>query len=217
MKTPINRVIKILITSDIVVLSAFGFINPIFAIFVTGQIEGGGIRVVGIAAALYWVFKSLIQIPIGMRLDKVHGEKDDFFSLLLGTILVSLVPFGYIFSRLPLHIYGLQILYAIGYGLAIPSWGGFFTRNIDKGKEAFEWSLESTSVGLGAGISAALGGILADKFGFSLVFLIVGILSLIGATILLLLYSHLNPQAVDSRGEVAKIKKPWDSSSSVGM
>lgn len=203
----INRVIKILVTSDLLILAAFGFITPIFAIFVTGQIKGGTVQVAGLAAAIYLIVKSLIQIPVGWRLDKIRGEKDDFYLLIFGSILVSLVPFGFIFSSLPWHIYLLEVLLGIGDGLVIPSWGGFFTRHIDKGREAFEWSLESTAVGFGAGITAAIGGYLANKFGFNLVFVVVGIMSLIGSLLLIFLYSTLKPRVKDHRGEVTKIKK----------
>ena len=203
----VNRVIKILVTSDLLILAAFGFMTPIFAVFITGQIEGGTIQVVGLAAAIYLIVKSSIQIPVGRRLDKVRGEKDDFYLLIFGSILVSLVPFGFIFSSLPWHIYLLEIILGIGDGLVIPSWGGFFTRHIDKGQEAFEWSLESTVVGFGVGITAAVGGYLANKFGFNLIFVIVGIMSLIGSLFLIFLYKTLKPRVKDHRGEVTKIRK----------
>ena len=149
----INKVIKILILSDFFLLSAWGLISPILAIFIIGNIKNGDVKVIGIAVGIYWLTKSILQIPIGKYLDRTHGEKDDFYFLVLGTFLSSLTPLGYIFSFLPWHIYILQSIHAFGIAMSIPAWGGIFMRHIDKGKEAFSWSLESSSIGIGAGIA----------------------------------------------------------------
>ncbi len=196
-----------MIQVDLIFISAFGFITPIFAIFITNQIKDGDIRVVGFAAAIYWILKSFLQIPIGRYLDKNHGEKDDFYFVVVGYCLAALVPLGYIFSSLSWHIYGLQAFYAIGMAMAVPAWAAIFTRHIDKGKEAFEWSLESTAIGLGAGITGAIGGILASKFGFEVVFIFATIAAFIGTILLLAIRNDIFPKG-DHHLYVPKIKKP---------
>lgn len=206
-KAKINKVIRKMIQADLIFVSAFGLIAPIFAIFITDQIKGGDVRVVGFAAAIYWILKSLLQLPIGRYLDKNVGEKDDFYFVIIGYFLATLVPLGYIFSYLPWHIYTLQTLYAIGMGMAIPGWAAIFTRHIDKGKEAFEWSLESTAIGLGTGITGAIGGILASKFGFNLVFIIVATVAFMGTILLLTIRKNVFLRG-DHHLYVPKIKKP---------
>ena len=206
-KIKINKVVKTMIQADLIFVSAFGLITPIFAVFILNQIQGGNVKVIGFAAAIYWILKSLLQVPIGRYLDKNVGEKDDFYFVIGGYFLAVLVPLGYIFSSLPWHIYGLQALYAIAMGMAIPGWAAIFTRHIDKGKEAFEWSLESTAMGLGAGITGAIGGILASKFGFNIVFILVAVGAFLGTLLLLTIYKNIFPQG-DHRLTVPKIKKP---------
>ncbi|MFH0803496.1 MAG: hypothetical protein V1877_00020, partial [Candidatus Tagabacteria bacterium] len=61
---PINKIIKVLMLSDFILISAFGFIAPIFAIFMTDKIQGATIETVGYASALYWVAAILIRLPI---------------------------------------------------------------------------------------------------------------------------------------------------------
>lgn len=206
-KVKINKVVKTMIQADLIFVSAFGFITPIFAVFITEQIKDGNVKVVGFAAAIYWILKSLLQVPMGRYLDKNVGEKDDFYFVVVGYFLAVLVPLGYIFSSLPYHIYGLQALYAIAMGMAIPGWAAIFTRHIDKGKEAFEWSLESTAIGLGAGITGAAGGILASKFGFDIVFILVAAAAFTGALLLFTIYKYIF-QKGDHHLYVPKIKKP---------
>ena len=155
----LNRVIKTLILSDFLLQAGWGLTGPIFAIFLTRQIQGGDIRMVGFIAAAYWMTKSVIQPFIAHQLDKNHGEKDDFLFLLVGMYISNLVPLGYIFSSQPWHIYALEIIRGVAMACVIPTWSGIFTRHIDKGREAFSWSIESTGLGFAAGLAGAFGGI----------------------------------------------------------
>ena len=159
--------------------------SPIFAIFIVERIQGGNAFVVGLAAAVYWILKSALRVPMGIFLDRRQGEKDDYLFTVFGLLIASLVSFGYIFSKFPWHIYLLQAVYAVGMAMSLSGWSAIFTRHIDKGKEATEWGLDATLLGLGVGISGAVGGWAVMKFGFTSVFIFVGILGIIGVILLL--------------------------------
>lgn len=177
----INHVVRTLVISDFFINAGFSVFAPVFAIFVTKQVEGGSLAVVGFAAAIFQIFKSGLQIPIAEYLDRNHGEYDDFYSMILGTSFIALVPFLYIFATKTSHVYMIQALYGIGAAFAIPPWYAIFSRHLDKMKENVEWSLDSIAIGVGAAASAALGGLLAEKFGFQFVFLLGGMLAIYGA------------------------------------
>lgn len=202
----INRVIKYLILSDLIFWSGWGFISPIFAIFVVEKIQGGSMAVVGMATAIYWILKSLLRIPIGIFLDTRKGEEDDFWFLFFGLILSSLVPFGYLMAIYPWHIYLLQIVFAIGMAMSLSGWTAIFTRHIDEGKEATEWGLDATSFGLGVGIAGALGGLLASSFGFNFIFIVVGIFGIISAIILLSILKVISPRSL-KKGLIFSLKE----------
>jgi len=190
----INKVIKFLILSDVALLSGLGFVAPIFAIFLTENIKGGNIEVAGFAAAIYWIVQSVVIIPFGRYLDKNYGEKDDLWFIIVGNLLAALVVFSYVFARLPWHIYFLQGIYALGMGMNIPGYTAIFTRHIDKNKEAFDWSVRATLVGIGAGLAGALGGIIAHNFGFNILFVGVEIFILLGAFLPLLILREMKPR-----------------------
>ena len=199
----INKIIKILILSDVALIGGFGFVTPIFAIFLTNNIQGGSVEIVGFAASIYWIINSLVLIPFGRYLDKNHGEKDDLYFIIIGNILAAMVVMGYVFSSLPWHIYCLQAIYALGMGMNIPGYTAIFTRHIDKGNEAFDWSTRGALIGIGAGISGALGGIIAHNFGFEILFIGVSIFIFISAFLPLLILKNLKP----STKEIPKISK----------
>jgi len=204
----INKIVKILIISDFFLNLGWGFLAPIFAIFILENIAMQSIseatKVAGFAALFYWITKSLLEIPIGRFLDKKHGEKDDFWFMVAGTFITALVPIGYLFSSLPWHIYFFQIIHAVGMAMTLPSWLAIFTRHIDKGKEAFEWGMATTSIGAGAGIAGGAGGIMAGIFGFNMLFIFVSMFTLLSA--ILLLFVRNNVFVRDKDGFVIPIK-----------
>lgn len=184
MKIGINKVIKTLITSDFLLHSGWGLIGPVFAIFITQQIQGGNIASVGFIAATYWFVKSAVQPFIAHFLDVKKGEKDDFKLLIWGMYLANLIPLGYVFVTQLWHVFLLEAIRGICMALVVPSWYGIFTRHIDKGWEAFSWSIQSTGIGLAAAFAAAFGGILVTFLGFKIVFILVGIFGLISSSLL---------------------------------
>jgi len=190
----INKVIKILVYSDLLFFTGWGLVTPIFAIFIIEKIQGGNVLVAGIASAFFWVFRSLLRIPMGIYLDKTQGEKDDIWFIVLGFSIAGLVPFGFLISFLPWHIYLLQAFYGLGIALNTSGWAAIFTRHIDKGKESTEWGLDATAIGIGGGLAGAIGGFLVSKFGFGPIFVVVGILGLAGALLPLLIYKILVPK-----------------------
>ena len=190
----INRVIRILITSDFLLQSGWGLIGPIFAIFLTKQIQGGSLEMVGFIAATYWVTKSIVQPFIAHFLDVKRGERDDFRFLVSGMYIANLIPLGYAFSTQPWHIFTLEIIHGLAMACVVPSWAGIFTRHIDKGWEAFSWSIESTGIGLAAAFAAAFGGVLATLLGFKVVFVLVSIFGLISSSVLLLIRHQIFPK-----------------------
>ena len=181
----INKVIKYFIISDLMLLGGWGLIGPIFSIFIIEEIKGATLITVGISAAIYWIVKSLIQLPVAIYLDKTPSEKDDFYTLVLALVLAGITAFGFMMVNTIWELYLVQFLHAIAFGLYIPSWSGIFSRHMDKNHYSFDWSLDSATIGLASGITALIGGTFANFFGFSAVFAIVGILSFISAMVLL--------------------------------
>jgi len=185
----INKVVRVLVLGDIMFFSAFGLIGPIFAVFVTNQVAGATIATAGFAATINLLLRALLQMPIARYIDRHKGEKDDFLFMVAGSTLISIVPFAYLFVSTPLQLYLAQAVLGIGGALANPGWFAIFTRHIDKNKEGTEWALENVGVGLAAAATATIGGVLAQRFGFQNLFLIVGVLSFVGLIIQISLYS----------------------------
>ena len=195
---PVNRVIKFLIASNFFLYSAWGFVMPIFAIFIIQNIKvdspAEAAKIAGFAFFTYWFVKSTMQIPISLFLDARHGEKDDFWFMILGLIITGIAPLGFLISKLPWHVYTFEAMHAIGMALVIPSWNAIFTRHMDRGREAFEWAMDSTFLGFGVAITGAVGGLVAATFGFTFLFIAVALVNFFAAFVTILVHKDILPK-----------------------
>ena len=187
----VNRVIRFLLLSDLIFWTGWGLVSPILAIYVVRQIQGGNELTVGISTSIYWILLSVLRVPLGIYLDGQNSEKTDYFFMTAGLFAASIVSFGFIFATQAWHLYLLQALHALAMVANFSGWSALFTRHIDKGREATEWGLDATSVGLGTGISAIAGGWGVARFGFGTVFVVVGILGLLGSIMLLFIRKEM--------------------------
>ena len=187
----INPVVRFLTISDIMILSGFGLISPIFAVFIVDIIKGGTLEVVGIASAVYLLTRSLIQIPAATMIDKIKGEKDDYWALQIGSLVFSFVPLFYLFISTPMELYFVQFFYGLASAFTYPAWLAIFTRHIDREHEGVEWGVYQTLVDLGGAGTATLGGFLAYKFGFNLLFVLVSLVSFVGSFFLIGIYRKM--------------------------
>jgi len=187
----VNKIVKYLILADIAFWTGWGLVTPVFAIFIVEKIQGGTALVVGVATAIYWLFRSLLVFPSGKILDKYIGERDDYLFLVAGDFIAALVLFGYIFAIFPWHIYLLQVFYGIGMALSLAGWRAIFTRNIDKGKEASEWALDDTLLSFGTAAAGIISGLLVTKLGYTITFAIAGTLGILSVALLLALRKEI--------------------------
>ena len=190
----INRVVKFLVLADLIFLGGWSMVQPIFSVFVIRNIPGASLIVLGGVMALYWLVKSLLQIPVANYLDTHDGEKDDFYALLISLTLAAVAAFMLAITASLWQLFFAQFIYAVAMGFYVPSWSGIFSRHLDDKRFSFDWSLDSTVVGLTSFVSALLSGILAEAFGFSFVFFLVGTLSLISAVMLFLVPNLIIPK-----------------------
>lgn len=174
-----DKTLKLLSLSDLFILSGFGLISPILAIFISNNL-GGGIFFAGLATAVLLVTRSIFQIFFSYT----FKPNDRLWLLRGGTLLISLVPFGYILAPNVWVLLAVQFVYGIGASMAYPAWNSLWTSHVEKGKKGFQWSLYNSSITAGAAVTAFLGAWIAEVTNFHIVFLLTGILSLTGFLIL---------------------------------
>ncbi len=172
--------IKLLILSDLLLYFGLGLTSPVISVFITKNL-GSTIAMAGLAATLFLIIKSSLQIPFA----KFFNPKDRYKLVISGTILIALTPFIYAFSSSIWHLLLAQAVYGLGAALVAPAWMSLFILNVNKARPGYEWSIYSTILGIGMGIAAYTGGWLVDLWGFKQVFLLSGVFAIFGMLVLL--------------------------------
>jgi len=185
MNLRLNKIIKYLVFSDLVFYSGWGLISPIFAIFLVQNIIGGTAFVVGMAAAINLIVRSILRVPFGVAADK--SQRTSYHLMLWGLLASAFIPLGYIYAKTPMDIYILQGVLGATLAMSTAGWTCLFSRHMDKGKESTEWGVDAVAVGLGPGIAAAVGGLAVTYFSFNNVFVGVTLMGLIGVFLLLVI------------------------------
>ncbi|KKU16843.1 MAG: hypothetical protein UX26_C0015G0016 [Parcubacteria group bacterium GW2011_GWC1_45_9] len=189
-----NKIVQVFTVSDLLILSGLGLTSPVFAVFITQQIIGGDVFVVGLASSIYAFFSGFAAIPVASLIDSRKGERDDFWVLLLGSLTITALMFLYPFITYPWQLYVVQAFFGMGTALATTAWYAIFSRHLDKESIALEWSFYNTTISLGTAGAAAVGGAVAEIFGFKMLFFVSGVIVLFGSLFLLMIAHRLKPK-----------------------
>ncbi len=185
-----NKTLRTLVISDLFILSSFGLIQPIFAIFILKSIAGATITSVGIAVTIQLFVKAALQILIARWADEERGNCRELYLLIIGSLIICLVPVGYIFTQTIFHLYLIQALHGLGQALSYPSWRVIFARYLSPDHSAVEYGIYDTTTSFGVAITATLGAYFVDTFSFARLFIVVAVMSLVGTAFLVTIFQQ---------------------------
>jgi len=183
----VGRVVKYFIFVDLALLAGWGLIDPLFSVFIreSENLPEITLGTIGALVGVYWLVKSVIQLPLANYLDRRAGEKDDFYALILGLFLISASAFLFALVHEVWQLFAVQILRSVAFAFYAASWPAIFSRHLDKERVSFDWALDSTAVGIAAGVSGIVGGFLAQTYGYTSVFVLGAFFSMVAALILI--------------------------------
>src|SRR5271170_1194810 len=133
----VSRLVKFFVISDFFLLAGWGFIDPVFSVFIVQKIVGASLITVGIAAAIYWILKSVLQIPIAKYLDDTPGEKEDLVALIGGLLLAGISAMAFSWVHTVAELYLVQAVHAVAFAFYSAAWPAIFSRHLDKDRFAF--------------------------------------------------------------------------------
>lgn len=167
-----NRALRVLITFNGLLLFGGMLFGPLYAVFVQ---RIGGIVLIGVSSASYYLSASLFLWVVGKFGDKVK-EKE----LMLGaSYLIRAVGYlGFLFVDRPLFLILLQMFFGLAEALGTPTFGALFAKHVDGDMEIMEYSDWALVANLIMAIGALTGGYFVSSFGFSAVFVVISALCL---------------------------------------
>jgi MFS family permease len=161
-----NKLIEILLVSSFFGNLAAGFIGPIYAVFV--EQVGGDLVTAGLAYAIFAIVSGVLLVLLGKWEDHVNHKEN----LLVVSRILSIAGFaGYLFVHSPEQLFIVQIVLGVSLALGAPAFDSIYYKNVDKKDSAFEWGAWEGVYQIALGVSALIGGYIAQNFGFNILFI----------------------------------------------
>ncbi len=160
-----HRNVKILLTSSIFLHSGVNLLAPIYAIFIKNI--GGTILDAGATIGFYAILRGVLYFLFSKTKEHIISRKQ---MIILGYFIFFVSYILYIFASIPLHIFGIQALLAIGEATVNPSWSAIIATSLTKGRERKIYSDFYGYRSFFEGAAAIAGGFFAMQFGFNVVF-----------------------------------------------
>lgn len=174
-----NKIVKAFIVSEFFWASAWNAIIPVFSVFAIKAVPGSNISLATTAFGVHVAVRIIVELIFSKYFSKVTSNRSRIMFALIGIIIVCLSYIGFAFISNPWLSYVFYGLLGLGVGINVPPKMSFFSSNLEKGKEAFAWSIyDVTSMG-GSAVAAIIAGYIIHDFGFQTLFAISAFVNLL--------------------------------------
>lgn len=178
-----NKVIRTLLLAEGFFLFASGLLGPIWAVYI-GKIGGDILEASG-AFGVFMLTAALVTYFLG-KFEDQQRHKTKF--IMLGYLLGSIGFTGYLFVSNTTSLLIVQVIQGLAIAIKDPAYDGLFSK-LAKKHLTLSWGEWEAMDYLTTGLSAIVGGFIANIYGFKVLILIMVIFSLLGFfTSLALLY-----------------------------
>ncbi|MDQ7021666.1 MAG: MFS transporter [Candidatus Dojkabacteria bacterium] len=140
---------------------AIDVINSLVGIFIAEKFGDSAIEYVGIGFAIINITKASLQIPIGLLVDKIAGNKDEIVFLIFGSIFIGIPFLLYPLITTKYQFFILQACIGVGMSLNLISWRKLFALNLDKGNEGIEYGVYDTIYSISVALLSFIAGMVA--------------------------------------------------------
>ena len=169
-----NKALKTLFVFNGLFLFAGSLLGPLYAIFVEKITRG--IFPITLSWSMFLISTTIFTILVAKIGDRI---KEKEYLLMLGYVIRAVVWFSYIFIQDFYILLLAQFILGIGEATGTPAFDAIFAEHLDKGKHIFEYSQWKVISNIVLAIGTVLGGLIAERFGFSPLFFFMSILAMV--------------------------------------
>lgn len=181
-----NRGLKILLVTNSIILLAGATLGPIQAVFV-GKI-GGDLMDIGLASGIFSFVAGVTVLISGKFTDKL---KEPELIVVVGYLIVAAGFLSYLFVNSVLLLFVSQIIIGFGEAIYNPAFDALYSKHLNTRKAGSQWGLWEAANYFTAALGAVIGGVVAKNFGFTPIFIFMGMLCIISA-----IYIYFLPRKV---------------------
>lgn len=170
--TRLNRSLRILITTNSILIFIVGLFAPFYAIFI--QHIGGSIAFAGLSWAIFSIVGGVLILLFSNWELKI---KEQELLIVLGYVLRGGVFLSYAFMTSIPQLMVTQILWGVASALGTPAFDSVYAAHTSQENSIVEWGKWEGISSIMAGIAALAGGILIQTFGYPSIFITMAIIS----------------------------------------
>src|SRR5680860_81477 len=166
-----NKALRILLSTNAMILMAGAMLGPIYAIFV-GTV-GGDLMDASIAGGIFAFVAGVTTIISGKYSDKI---KENELIIVLGYIIMGTGFFLYFWVNSIIFLFIVQAIIGLGEAIYSPAFDAVYSKHLSGHKSGTQWGAWESTNYFTTAIGAIVGGVLVTIFGFQTLFIIMGTL-----------------------------------------
>lgn len=170
--TRLNRSLRILITTNSILVFIVGLFAPFYAVFI--QHIGGNIAFAGLSWAIFSIVGGVLIFLFSKWELKI---KEQELLIALGYILRGGVFVSYAFMTSITQLIMTQVLWGIATALSTPAFDSVYSTHTTKENSIVEWGQWEGISAIVTGVAALVGGFLIQAFGYEIIFIMMAVIS----------------------------------------
>jgi len=174
-----NPIVVAFIFSEAFFWSAWNFISPIISVFVVATLPDGNVRTAAFGFTLYLLVRVISELVVSNYMVFL-SDKKRMVTDVCGMILLTMSYLIIAFIPNLITFYIFFIIAGMSFAISSPAKLSMFSLNMGRAQASRTWGMYHAIIYTGMGIATALGGVIADSFGFKTLFIIASIVNIIG-------------------------------------
>lgn len=183
-QTHLNSALRILLSTNALVIVAGAMLGPIYALFV--EDIGGDLLDVSIIATGFSLVAGITTIIVGKLSDKL---KESELIIVFGYALMGVGFLLYLFVNSVIDLLFVGMLIGFAEAIYAPAFDATYTRHMTKHQAGNVWGAWEAMSYFTSALGALIGGVLVTYYGFGPLFIAMGLLCIGSA-----LYIYLLPR-----------------------
>lgn len=172
----LTRPLKILLATNGMYYVAGAMLGPIYALFV--EEIGGDLLDASYAFSIFAIVAGITAYFSGKYTDKI---KENELIISLGYLIIGLGYFYYIFVDSVPQLFIAQALIGLGGAIYSPAFDAIYSLKLKKGHAGGAWGIWEVMYYFSTAAGALIGGFVVTYFGFTPLFIIMGLLAVSSA------------------------------------